>query len=202
MNLLKKLSAGAFLLFFINGAFAQDNTNYDSQTNFGIKGGLNYSTVSRGKFSEGPDPRTSFNIGFFGEIPISKNIFSIQPEILYSRQGFQTNESSLGSSNYKTIYKIDYLNFPILAKIYLGKAFSLEVGPQFGLKVNESIETENSTSTDNVVNNFDTAIALGFSFNFDGGAFISGRFTQSFNEVIQDSNSKNMVFQLGLGFKM
>ena len=51
------------------------------KTKFGIKGGLNYSTITKGDFNEGADPRTSYYIGFFGEIPLIKKVFSLQPEI-------------------------------------------------------------------------------------------------------------------------
>ena len=103
-------------------------------------------------------------------------------------------------TNYKTTYKIDYINVPVLAKIYLGKTFAIEAGPQFGLKINENVETDNSTSETNDVNAFDTALAAGISLNFDS-VFISGRYTYSLNEVVKDSNAKNSVFQVGIGFK-
>jgi hypothetical protein len=185
---MKNLSKVILSILFSMGtfnSFAQETTSSINNSKFILKGGLNYSTVTKGDFDEGPDPRTSFYIGFAGEIPIAENVFAIQPELIYSRQGFETNTTFLGT-NYNTKYKIDYLNMPIMAKIYLGKAFNLEVGPQFGIKINEKIG----------------ALALGFAFNFDGGAFINARFTQSLNEVVENSSSKNMVFQLGLGFKL
>lgn len=176
---------------------AQENTK--NEGNFGIKGGLNHSTVTKGDFDEGPDPRTSFHIGFFSEIPLIGNVLSLQPEFIYSRQGFENNFSFLGN-NYKTTYKIDYINVPILAKIHLGKALSIEAGPQFGLKINENVETNNSETVTNDVKPFDTAIAAGLSLNFDT-MFISGRYTYSLNEVVENSNAKNSVFQIGIGFK-
>jgi hypothetical protein len=201
---MKNLSKVILSILFSMGtfnSFAQETTSSINNSKFILKGGLNYSTVTKGDFDEGPDPRTSFYIGFAGEIPIAENVFAIQPELIYSRQGFETNTTFLGT-NYNTKYKIDYLNMPIMAKIYLGKAFNLEVGPQFGIKINEKIGDEDGGSNSNEVKNFDTALALGFAFNFDGGAFINARFTQSLNEVVENSSSKNMVFQLGLGFKL
>ncbi|MGH2665846.1 porin family protein [Flavobacterium sp.] len=198
MKLIKKLTLGAFLFAFAGNIAAQDTNN----SRFGIKGGLNYSTVSKGEFDEGPDPRTSFHIGFLGEVPVVRNVFAIQPEVVYSRQGFETTVKPLIGSNYKVTYQIDYVNVPILAKLYIGKLFSIEAGPQFGLKVSEKTESDNGSTTEDEVNSFDTAIAAGVSFNFGGGAFITGRFTQSLNEVVKDSDSKNMVFQVGIGFKM
>lgn len=186
------------VLSAVTTATAQDKGKTESS--FGIKGGLNYATITKGDFDEGPDPRTSFHLGFVGEIPVVENVFAIQPEVLYSRQGFEINQTLLGT-NYKTEYKLDYINVPVLAKIYLGKAFSIEAGPQFGLKIGEKYENDDATIETNDVNDFDTAIAAGLSFNFDGGLFITGRFTQSLNEVVKDSGSKNQVFQAGLGFK-
>ena len=187
------------VVFIISQTLLGQETTTKSESNFGIKGGLNYSTVTQGDFDEGPDPRTSFHIGFFGEIPLVENVFSIQPEFIYSRQGFENNFTLLGT-NYKTTYKIDYINMPILAKIYLGKTLALEAGPQFGLKINENIESDNSSTETNDVNAFDTALAGGISLNFDS-VFISGRYTYSLNEVVKDSNAKNSVFQMGIGFK-
>ncbi|CAM3879666.1 porin family protein [Flavobacterium cucumis] len=194
---MKKAILSVLFLIVTQSLLSQENSNNDGS--FGIKGGLNYSTVTKGDFDEGLDPRTSFYLGFFGEIPLVENVFSIQPEFIYSRQGFENNFSLLGN-NYKTTYKIDYINMPILAKIYLGDVFAIEAGPQFGLKINENIESDNSTTETNDVNSFDTALAGGISLNFDD-IFISGRYTYSLNEVVKDSNAKNSVFQVGLGFK-
>lgn len=194
---MKKVILSVLVFIGTQTLLGQETSKNDS--NFGIKGGLNYSTVTKGDFDEGPDPRTSFYIGFYGEIPLVEKVFSIQPEFIYSRQGFENNFTILGN-NYKSTYKIDYINVPILAKIYLGKTFAIEAGPQFGVKINENIETNNSSSDRNEVNSFDTALAAGVSLNFDS-MFISGRYTYSLNEVVKDSDAKNSVFQVGLGFK-
>ncbi len=194
---MKKVILSVLVFIVTKNLLGQETPKSDG--NFGIKGGLNYSTITRGDFDEGSDPRTSFYLGFFGEIPLIEDVFSIQPEFIYSRQGFENNFSILGSNN-KITYKIDYINMPILAKIYLGKTIAIEAGPQFGLKINENIETENTAAETNDVNSFDTALAAGLSINFDN-VFISGRYTYSLNEVIKDSNAKNSVFQIGVGFK-
>ncbi|MEW5675099.1 porin family protein [Flavobacterium enshiense] len=196
MRTARFLFAGLVLSTVTTTVSAQEKNG----SSFGIKGGLNYSTITKGDFDEGPDPRTSFHIGFVGEIPLINNVLAIQPEVLYSRQGFEINQNILGT-NYETQYKLDYINMPVLAKIYLGKAFSIEAGPQFGLKIGEKYESDNSVTETNDVNNLDTAIAAGLSFNFNSGLFLTGRYTQSLNEVVKDSGSKNQVFQAGLGFK-
>lgn len=194
MKTVRLLLAGTFLLAVSLTATAQD-----SGSKIGIKGGLNYSTVTQGKFEEGPDPRTGFHLGLVGEIPLAK-IFAIQPEILYSRQGFEY-DNLLGD---RMQYKLDYINVPVLAKVYLFKGLSLEAGPQFGFKISEKVDYKgenNAPPEEDNYNSFDTALAGGLSFNFPGGFFITGRYTQSLNEVIKDSDAKNKVFQAGVGFK-
>ena len=104
-------------------------------------------------------------------------------------------------NTYTTTHKIDYLNIPVLAKLYLVKGLSLEAGPQFGFKLNESHDSDNSSITTNEVNKFDTALALGATFNLSGGIFIFGRYTYSLNEVVKDTDAKNKVLQAGIGFK-
>lgn len=179
-------------------AFSQETVKSSNAT-FGIKGGLNYSTVTKGDFEEGLDPRTSFHIGFVGEIPLIGKTISLQPEMLYSRQGFETNFVLLGT-NYKDEYQVDYINVPILLKLRAGNVLSFEAGPQFGLKINEKVVSNNSEVERDNINEFDTALAGGVSLNFNE-FFISGRYTYSLNEIIKDSNSKNSVFQVGVGFK-
>ena len=95
MKVTKKFALAVFLFTFVNIVSAQETTSTESSSGFGIKGGLNYSTVSKGKFEEGPDPRTSFHLGFLGEIPLVPKVLSLQPEVVYSRQGFETNVKPL-----------------------------------------------------------------------------------------------------------
>ena len=77
---------------------------------------------------------------------------------------------------------------------------SFEAGPQFGLKINEKIVNDNNQIVNDDINEFDTALAGGVSLNFNE-FFISGRYTYSFNEIIENSDNKNSVFQLGVGFR-
>ncbi|KIX22099.1 hypothetical protein SY27_05385 [Flavobacterium sp. 316] len=201
---MKKVFYVCLTLFSIHYSSAQEvqssvsSPSSDNKGTYGIKGGLNFSTITKGNFDEGADPRTSYYIGFFSEIPLINKVLSLQPEVLYSRQGFETNFRLLGT-NYKQEYRIDYINVPVLAKIHLGRVLAVEAGPQFGFKINEKIKSENSTSTNDDVNSFDTALAAGLSLKIDD-FLISGRYTYSFNEVIKNTDSKNSVFQIGIGF--
>ncbi|PIB28791.1 hypothetical protein BFP77_09170 [Maribacter sp. 4U21] len=57
------------------------------ETTFGLKGGLNYSSVV-GDLTDGIKFRFSGHVGLFLEIAFTEK-FQLQPELLYSSQGFQ-----------------------------------------------------------------------------------------------------------------
>lgn len=207
MKLLKIISTNVLLLVGIILLSAEAQAQSDDSFNkpgFGVKAGMNYATITKGDFNEGPDARTSFYAGATAEIPLIDNSFSIQPEVIYSRQGFERNYTLLGS-DYKAEYQLDYINIPVLAKLYIVKGFSIEAGPQFGFKINEKIDLDTNDGEEgndlDEVNNFDMSFAAGLTFQFDGGLFINGRYNHSFNEVIKDSDAKNLVIQFGLGYK-
>jgi len=204
MKLFKLLSAGALMLGAVTVATAQeDASNSDSMSpSFGVKGGVNFATVSGDDF-DSPDSRTSFHVGVFGEFPIAE-IFSIQVEALYSGQGFEISDGGVLSNN-KVEYQLDYINVPVLAKFYLFEGFSLEAGPQFSFKVNEEIDADPNNdpgdSDQDFAETFDFGVAGGATFQTSMGLFATARYTQGITDVVKDRDIKNAVFQVGIGFK-
>ena len=93
----------------------------------GIKGGYNISSVSFDGNSE-TEKLHGYHIGIYGESYIGK-YFAIQPEILYSKQGYKIIDNS---GTYTQ--KLDYLNIPVMLKLYPVKSFFLEAGPQIGFQ--------------------------------------------------------------------
>lgn len=104
------------ILFAFTKSLAQE-------VSFGGKIGGNYATVL-GDNSGSYDPATAMVVGVMAELIMTKK-FSIQPEIVFSRQGFNSDDLSL---------KVNYTNFPVIAKFYAWKGFSLEAGPQIGFR--------------------------------------------------------------------
>lgn len=101
---------------------------------FGIKGGLNFATVIGDNTSK-DQIVTAFNLGVMAEIKLS-NKFSLQPELMYSGQGYDTNIDSEG------IIALNYLNIPFIAKYYATERLSLEAGPQIGFLLSTKGGTE------------------------------------------------------------
>lgn len=203
MKLFKVFSMSALLFGAVTVSNAQeDASNKDSMSpSFGVKGGVNFASLS-GSDVDSPDSRTSFHVGVFGEFPLA-DIFSIQVEALYSGQGFQTNFA--GSDGDKAEFQLDYINVPVLAKVYVIKGLSLEVGPQFSFLVNEEFDLNpNSNNGDfplDNANTFEFGVAAGLTFQTEMGLFATGRYNMGLTEIYDNVDAKNSVFQLGVGYK-
>lgn len=210
MKLLKKITAGTMILAATITANAQEADNTRSMSpSFGVKGGVNFATVN-GDF-DSPDSRTSFHVGALAEFPLA-DIFSLQVEALYSGQGFEYNVPAIPfvTDGGKVEYQLDYINVPVLAKVYLFKGFSLEAGPQFSFLVNEEIDSaptdnDGDTPTDSA-KDFEFGFAGGVTFQTDMGLFATARYNQGVTEIFEDredadNKATNSVFQIGIGFK-
>lgn len=201
-RLIKLFSAGILMIGAITTANAQSS---DALTpSFGIKGGVNFATVSGDDF-DSPDSRTSFHVGLLAEFPLTE-MFSLQAEALYSGQGFESDlDGEIFGGEGKVEYQLDYINVPVLAKVYILDGLSIEAGPQFGFKVNEEIDA-NANADDGDLNldeaeDFDFGVAAGVTFETPMGLFATGRYTQGFTDIVNNRDVKNSVFQIGVGYK-
>lgn len=177
----------------------------DTTTQFGVKGGVNLANITSDDVGDS-DQLTSFHLGLFLEIPLSER-FSFQPEVLYSGQGFSAFDN-------EAEYKIDYIQVPLMAKVYLVKGLYAEAGPQFGFKVKEEIDYDPGTdggeidinTDDSYIKDFDTNLALGVGYKFDNGLSLSGRYNLGLTNIYKDDtiienvDAKNSVWQFGVGF--
>lgn len=203
-KLIKSFSAAFLMLGAITATQAQSTASSGMAPSFGVKGGVNFATITGDDF-DSPDSRTSFHVGALAEFPLAE-IFSIQVEALYSGQGFEYNfDGGILGGEGNVEYQLDYINVPVLAKVYVIEGLSLEVGPQFGFKVNEEIDTDaNSDGGDyefEEAEDFDFGIAAGLTFETSMGLFASGRYNMGLTEIFSDSDAKNSVFQIGVGYK-
>ncbi|WP_225035750.1 porin family protein [Winogradskyella sp. SM1960] len=201
---------GAFL-FALTSVYAQSDSK---AVQLGAKGGVNFSKLTGDDF-EDVDARTSFNVGLIAELPLSERI-SFQPELFYSGQGFDIvqSEDRIFDTSEDVEYQLDYIQVPLLLKAYLIKGLSVEVGPQFGFKIHEEFDSEPNSDggdveideDDSYVKDFDTSLALGTSYKFDSGFFVSARYTMGLTSIFKDDtlfenvDGKNEVLQVGLGF--
>ena len=191
--------------------------------NFGVKAGYNYSTLSGETSSISTiEGLSGFYIGGLVELPIS-NMLSIQPELIFSRQGVALRQglekSGIRIEINNADIRLDYLNIPVMAKVNLGPLF-LQGGVQFGFlvskpKVNRLTNTSLFPLLDkDSYNSFDFGVGAGLGFNLNRRLFVEARYTHSLTNVFDpndnlfktslisnDNNFKNAVLSVGLGIK-
>ena len=189
------------LMGFVSNSFAQESWS------FGVKGGVNFSTVTGDYFND-PSHRTAFNVGVLAEIPVA-NRLSIQPEVLYSAQGYDfasIDEDNIFDIDDNIEYQLDYIQVPVLAKVYVTDGLSVQAGPSFNFNVNEEIDyspTENGgdIELEDQVKDFEIGGAAGLEYKLNSGFFIQGRYTYGFTEVFDGSDAHNSVWQAGIGYQ-
>lgn len=169
---------------------------------FGVKGGLNISTITNADV-DGVNSKSlvGFHVGFFGEFMVSYT-FAIQPEILYSVQGTELEfEGESGD------LKLDYITIPVMAKYYVADAFSLELGPQIGFLV--SAKTKSGGVSEDVkdeLKSTDVSLNFGLGYDITENLMIGARYNLGLTRLQDElfpgeDESKNSVFQISVGYK-
>jgi hypothetical protein len=180
-----------------------------AQFAFGIKGGLNFSKIDpKASAATNINNATGYNAGVFALVKVA--MIGIQPEILFSKQG---SDFTVNTTNYSANF--DYINVPILLKLYLPLGLNLQAGPQFGfLTVADLKATASSTnSTQDVKKLFsdksDMAVAVGAGWDLPFGLTADFRYNIGLSDMSFTPNGssssvqfKNKVIQLSVGYKL
>lgn len=193
-----------YLLFVVAGMGVAQTANGQAQFALGIKAGPNFSKLDvNSSAGDNYKSRTGFHGGAFALIKLTK--IGIQPEILFSQQGSKvTFNSGDGEANF------DYINIPIILKLYTIAGLNLQVGPQFGfLSGGEVKETIGGITTTYDAKEFykgsDFSAALGIGWDLPFGLTLDARYNLGLSKVNDGQNSsqsKNQVFQISAGFKL
>ena len=179
-----------FLLSII-AIFAIGNVNAQ-QVKFGAKAGVNFASVS-GDDADDIDGKTSFHVGGVANIGISDKL-AIQPEVVYSSQGFTSNED--GSDVEGTL---NYINIPVLIDFEIAQGLSLQAGPQVGINIKKELDIDGQVF-DLDAEDFDYGAALGLEYQMESGLFFQARYTLGFADFLKDSDAKNNVLSFSLGY--
>ena len=149
-------------------------------------------------------------------------MLSIQPELIFSRQGVDLRQGlkNLSIRTDTSEIRLDYLNIPVMAKVNLGPIF-LEGGVQFGFLVSKpkvdsyiaNVYLRNLLDKDSY-NFFDFGVGAGLGVKLNQHFFVETRYTYSLTNVFDPNdkhfksslisdgdNFKNSVFSIGLGMK-
>ncbi|WP_294210877.1 porin family protein [uncultured Chryseobacterium sp.] len=204
-------------------AFAQTTSSSSSPVRFGIKAGMNVSSLSKDSSLEDQKSKIGFNAGVFATIPVAES-FSIQPELLYSQYGSKAVYNNVINSNnsVKRSYTTDlgYITVPVMFQYNFIPNFYVEAGPEFGFNVTAKQKFDQTTviggtttttsGTEDInkdnLNTFNFGIGLGAGYYFTDNIGITARYVAGVTDVAKNrpSNSdavRNNVFQVGLAYK-
>lgn len=166
------------------------------------------------------DNKAGLAIGGFVAIPISRSL-EIEASMMYSRQGanMEDKEAELVSGimsmkNVRT--NVNYLNFPILLKVYLLGGLNVFAGPQIGAilsaKYKYNIVEKDTKVSQNIKSMFkggDVALVVGAGYQFNFGLSVAVNYnlgmikTVKYQNIIDDlsSKTKSGVFQITTGWR-
>ncbi|TPG62985.1 porin family protein [Hymenobacter nivis] len=198
----KTLLATALLAIAATAAQAQSPS-------FGIKAGASL-TNAVGDGAEGFDfkNKVGFHGGFVANLPLS-DVFSIQPELLYSMKGYKASGIDPSGNPFNNRRTLHYIDVPVLARINAGGLF-FEAGPQFGYLVAAKFARDGNASGPAVSYNtrdgyrkVDFGYAAGLGYQLPTGPGIGLRYNGGFKNVQEYYNGRgirNSAFQLYLTY--
>lgn len=198
---MKKTALSIVFVLAVSSAFAQ------IQFAVGLKAGPNFSSINTDESaSENYKGRTGFHGGAFILVKATK--IGIQPELIYSKQGAKL---TFNSQDYNANY--DYLNIPVMIKLYLAAGLNLQLGPQFGFLTavdGKTVATVNGqqAAVDLAKDQYkksDLSAAFGAGWDLPFGLVIEARYNLGLSKIQDNPNldaTKNQVFQVSLGYKL
>jgi outer membrane protein OmpA-like peptidoglycan-associated protein len=143
---MRRLLLSSALLMMFTLAQAQ-NEDLNNNTGFGLKAGVNYSTLRIG----GSNPnnydfgwKPGFVGGAFFQFPIGTGPLALQTELLYSNMG---GDVKRGLTTGDVRYNLNNFSLPILLKYHVNPEFRFLLGPQFDYVINAKKEVGTSTTS-------------------------------------------------------
>jgi len=168
---------------------------------FGVKGGLNVSTVSKDNGWNDTNAKIGYFAGVFMHASVN-GIISIQPELLYNNMGVKYE-----NGNTSHTLNLDYLAMPIMFQFEPVPRFYVEAGPQFSYLVGNKNKYESGNKTiivkdKDAYNQLDLSGGLGLGFRFNnmalGARYLFG--STSWNNSDKQLRNNGLQIALQYGF--
>lgn len=189
---MKKIMLVAALMLSSVATFAQHAVG---SFNLQPKVGLNIANLTG---DSKLDARMGLVAGAEGEYQAT-DIVSVSAGVLYSMQGAKVKAPLVTVTQ-----KLDYINVPITANVYVVKGLAVKLGLQPGFKVNDktSVEAgqEGNIDAPSKAKAFDLSVPVGVSYEYNNFQ-LDARYNWGLTKVYEGSKTKNSVFQITLGYK-
>jgi len=171
---------------------------------FGLKAGVNLANLNSDIYSTSTN-RTSFHVGGLAHIHLNDQ-FAIQPELVYSDQGFKQKLSS----SLDLDASLQYLNVPVLFQ-YMFRGARIQTGPQVGFLLNTELDyTDNSNQdVDEYFKKTDFGWTFGVGYLTTSGFGIDARYNLGISNInkkitapgITNTEINNRVWQFGVFYQ-
>jgi hypothetical protein len=172
-----------------------------AQAAFGLKGGVNLTSLKLDDPDASYDSRTGFHAGVFLRGKFDK--VAIQPEVLlFTQRGEGT--FSLG----RVEESFTYLSIPVILKFYPIGGLNIQAGPQFGFLLDGERKYESAFGTikDDIKDSYkssDVSISLGGGYDFGFGLGLDVRYNigvKDINDEVNGDPAKSRIFLISLGW--
>ncbi len=160
----------------------------------GVKAGANYDWLATGAGSVYDlRPEVGYHAGLVAEFKMCEK-FSFQAEALYSHSSYKFDGN--GNTSGMEI-EISEIAVPVLAKFYLVKGLSLELGPQASVIVDTKL-----TEVEANFRKYNIAGTSGLAYDFSSGAFVQARYVYNFLNLQNGAEGNNRFgIQASVGYK-
>lgn len=192
---MKKLSLFVAVILLSSAVMAQ------TQAKIGLKAGLNIANASLTPEAVDVGTRLGFHGGLLAHIHLSPQ-WGIQPEVIYSGQGFEDN-------TFNVEYKLNYLNIPVMVQYMFDNGFRINAGPQVGFLLDGKIAESGYPDVDikNDLKKIDAGVGLGLGYLSYSGLGIEGRYNLGLTNIKESVGGdvdeiKNRVFQVSLFYML
>ncbi|WP_299759271.1 porin family protein [uncultured Pontibacter sp.] len=203
--------------------------NTSNQLRFGIRAGLNLADwegetmqsvqdlVDMSGGYAGREMRTGFHVGTYLSIPVAPG-FEIEPGLQYSQKGMvlrgkvPMEQYDFVNANVTLTNKAEYLDLPVLAKVYVGEGFHIYAGPQVSYLLSNKVSAEAGAFGFKALNQewdmksgfreVDVAVTGGLGYRFASGFNVSAGYDYGLSSI--DSNNSfdtfNRVIKASVGY--
>lgn len=193
---MKKILLMAAVALASVGAYAQHAVgSFTLQPKVGM-------TIANLTDADDADARIGFIGGVEGEYQAT-DIFSVSAGVLYSMEGCKGKVSGIDGT-----LKLDYINIPILANVYVAKGLAVKLGIQPAFNVNSKVKAEAAGYSAEVsskeagleASSFDFSIPVGISYEYSN-VVLDARYNWGLTKAYKNFDNKNSVFTITLGYK-
>ena len=193
---IKLLLSATLLILSATNSFAQKQKFY-----VGIKAGADMNKIDGRSFND--QFSFGYQVGAFATIPLGKK-FGIQPEVIFSQVNIDTSSKFSEVYQFKQLsqVKLQYLKIPLLLNFSPNPFVSFQLGPQFGILIDENTNLLNNGS--NAFSKGDFSMVGGLQLNISK-LRIYGRYgvgLNNLNDIDTKEKWKNQNFQFGIGFAL